>query len=87
METKVYVGNLSWNTTEESLRAAFERYGLIIDAIVMRDRETNRTRGFGFVTFGTSEEAGAAIAALNDQDLDGRRIRVNLANTKPTGSR
>ena len=51
----------------------------------MRDRDTGRSRGFGFVTFGSSGEADAAVAGLNDQELDGRRIRVNLANARPSG--
>lgn len=51
--------------------------------IVMKDRETGRSRGFGFVTYGTQQEADAAIAALNEQELDGRRIRVNMANSRP----
>jgi len=83
--SKVYVGNLSWNTTDESLRLAFGEYGSVTDSIVMRDRETGRSRGFGFVTFGSDDEANAAIGGLNDQDLDGRRIRVNLANARPSG--
>ena len=51
----------------------------------MKDRETGRSRGFGFVTYGSSQEADAAIAGLNEQELDGRRIRVNLANARPSG--
>ncbi|KAJ5511015.1 hypothetical protein LT330_006282 [Penicillium expansum] len=83
--SKIYVGNLSWHTSDESLRAAFGEFGNIVDSIVMVDRETGRSRGFGFVTFSSAEEAEAAINALNEQDLDGRRIRVNLANARPSG--
>ncbi|KAJ5210164.1 Nucleotide-binding alpha-beta plait [Penicillium cf. griseofulvum] len=83
--SKIYVGNLSWHTSDESLRAAFGEFGNIVDSIVMVDRETGRSRGFGFVTFSSAEEAEAAINALNEQDLDGRRIRVNLANARPAG--
>ena len=54
-------------------------------SIVMRDRDTGRSRGFGFVTYGSSQEAEAAIAGLHEQDLDGRRIKVNLANARPSG--
>lgn len=86
MSAKIYVGNLSWNTTDETLRQAFSPYGSVLDSIVMRDRETGRSRGFGFVTYGTSQEAEAAISSMNEQDLDGRRIKVNLANTRPTGT-
>ncbi|KAE9401611.1 hypothetical protein BT96DRAFT_956483 [Gymnopus androsaceus JB14] len=82
---KVYVGNLSWNTTDDTLRQAFSQYGAVTDSIVMRDRDTGRSRGFGFVTFGTSQEAEAAIASLNEQELDGRRIKVNLANARGGG--
>jgi len=85
MSAKIYVGKLSWNTTDETLRDVFGNYGTIVDSIVMRDRETNRSRGFGFVTYGTAEEADAAINAMNDQELDGRRICVNLANARPGG--
>jgi len=83
--SKLYVGNLSWNTTTESLREAFAQYGEVVDSIVMSDRETGRSRGFGFVTFSSEGEAQAAINALHDQDLDGRRIRVNVANARPSG--
>ncbi|KAE8333731.1 hypothetical protein BDV39DRAFT_165154 [Aspergillus sergii] len=87
MSAKIYVGNLSWNTTDETLRAAFSEYGQVLDSIVMRDRDTGRSRGFGFVTFTSESEAEAAISALNDQELDGRRIKVNLANARGSGGR
>ncbi|KAF9007998.1 hypothetical protein BDQ17DRAFT_1237602, partial [Cyathus striatus] len=77
--------NLSWNTTDDTLRQAFSDFGSITDSIVMRDRDTGRSRGFGFVTFGNQTEAEAAIAGLNEQELDGRRIKVNLANARGGG--
>lgn len=82
---KVYVGNLSWNTNDDGLAQAFSAFGQLTDYIVMKDRETGRSRGFGFVTYGTQQEADAAIAGLNEQELDGRRIRVNMANSRPVG--
>ncbi|KAI0717267.1 hypothetical protein C8T65DRAFT_641933 [Cerioporus squamosus] len=85
MSAKVYVGNLSWNTTDDTLRQAFSSYGQILDSIVMRDRDTGRSRGFGFVTFSSQTEAQTAIASLNEQELDGRRIKVNLANARGSG--
>jgi len=85
MASKVYVGNLSWNTTDDSLRQAFSGFGNVTDSIVMRDRDTGRSRGFGFVTFTNDSEANSAIEGLNEQELDGRRIRVNLANARPSG--
>nr|GAT48493.1 predicted protein [Mycena chlorophos] len=83
--SKLYVGNLSWSTTEDVLRDAFGAYGQVTDAVHMKDRETGRYRGFGFVSFSTPDEAQAAIAALNEQELEGRRIRVSLANDRPGG--
>ncbi|KAF7289930.1 Ps16 protein [Mycena indigotica] len=80
---KLYVGNLSWNTTDEVLRQTFEEFGTVTDSIHMKDRETGRFRGFGFVTFSTADEAQNAIAGLNEQEVDGRRIRVNVAQGKP----
>ncbi|GFF61660.1 Glycine-rich RNA-binding protein 2, mitochondrial [Aspergillus lentulus] len=85
MAAKVYVGNLSWNTTDESLRQAFSEFGQVLDSIVMRDRDTGRSRGFAFVTFSNDNEAEAAISGMNDQELDGRRMKVNLANARPSG--
>ncbi|KAH7915238.1 hypothetical protein BJ138DRAFT_1142311 [Hygrophoropsis aurantiaca] len=84
-QTKLYVGNLSWGTNDDSLRGAFSGYGTVTDCIVMSDRETGRSRGFGFVTMGSEDEAREAITHLNDEELDGRRIKVNLANARPSG--
>jgi RNA recognition motif-containing protein len=83
MGTKVFVGGLAWATTSESLRAAFESCGTIVEAKVVDDRETGRSRGFGFVTF--SDDAGCkrAIETMNGQMLDGRSLRVNEAENKP----
>ncbi|OJJ02323.1 hypothetical protein ASPVEDRAFT_41817 [Aspergillus versicolor CBS 583.65] len=78
--SKLYVGNLSWGTNTEALRHVFSEFGQVVDAIVMTDRETGRSRGFGFVTFSNESEAEAAQNSLNEQDLDGRRIRVNKAD-------
>lgn len=80
--SKLFVGNLSWSTDDEGLRAHFANFGQILDSIVMRDRDTGRSRGFGFVTMSTDEEANNAINALNESELDGRRIKVNLANSR-----
>ncbi|KAH9957335.1 hypothetical protein BC827DRAFT_710584 [Russula dissimulans] len=85
MSAKIYVGNLSWNTNDDTLRQAFASYGNIVDSIVMRDRETSRSRGFGFVTYSNEAEAHSAINGMNDQELDGRRIRVNIANARSGG--
>ncbi|KZV69362.1 RNA-binding domain-containing protein [Peniophora sp. CONT] len=79
------ISNLSWNTTDDSLREAFGQFGQVIDSIVMRDRETGRSRGFGFVTYGSEQEATNAIQTMNEQELDGRRLKVNLANARTGG--
>ncbi|KAL4787319.1 hypothetical protein BJX76DRAFT_354265 [Aspergillus varians] len=79
MSTKLYVGNLSWATTDDALQHAFSQFGQVSEAIVLKDQDSGRSRGFGFVTFTNPAEADAAISALNDQDLDGRRVRVNYA--------
>lgn len=82
MSKKLFVGGLSWDTNDESLRAAFEKFGAIGEAIVIADRETGRSRGFGFVTFEGAESAQAAIAEMNGAVLDGRTINVNEAQER-----
>ncbi len=79
MGKKLYVGNLSWGTTDESLRDAFSQCGEIVSAQVIMDRMSGRSKGFGFVEMGTQEEADAAIAKWNGAELDGRALTVNEA--------
>jgi cold-inducible RNA-binding protein len=83
MSKKLFVGSLSWNTTDESLQAAFAPYGEVTEAKVITDRDTGRSRGFGFVTFSDPQAAADAIAALDGKELDGRNIKVNEAQDKP----
>ncbi|CRG88226.1 hypothetical protein PISL3812_05253 [Talaromyces islandicus] len=83
---KLFVGGLAWHTTDETLRQGFEKHGTIEEAIVIKDRDTNRSRGFGFVRFASEEEADNAIAAMNNQEFDGRVIRVDKASNS-AGSR
>ena len=83
MSKKVFVGGLSWNTNDDGLRSAFEAYGDVQDAKVISDRETGRSRGFGFVTFGEASDASEAIAGMDGQTLDGRTLKVNAAEDKP----
>ncbi len=78
----IYVGNLNFATTEEAVRAAFEQYGEVKSARVIIDRETGRSRGFGFVEMDNDQEAQAAMAALNGTDLDGRTLNVNEARPR-----
>lgn len=86
MSAKLYIGNLAWKTSTESLKSAFSAFGNVEDAIVMTDRETGRSRGFGFVTFSTDSEAQAAIEAMSGKDLDGRNIRVDMASARDGNS-
>ena len=74
MSTKLFVGNLSFNTTENALQEAFAAHGTVIEANLMMDRMSGRSRGFGFVTMSTPEEAQKAIAAMNGATLDGPRL-------------
>ncbi len=82
MSKKLFVGSLSWDTNDEGLRNAFGAHGEISEAVVISDRDTGRSRGFGFVTFEDDEAADKAIAALNGTELDGRTIRVDVAQAK-----
>jgi cold-inducible RNA-binding protein len=82
MSNKLFVGNLSFNTTENDLQDAFAAHGTVIEANLMMDRMTNRPRGFGFVTMSTPEEAQKAIAALNGREIDGRALTVNVAKPR-----
>jgi cold-inducible RNA-binding protein len=82
MAKKLFVGGLSWDTTDASLRKAFALYGEITDAKVISDRDTGRSRGFGFVTFVRDEDAQTAISKMHSSSLDGRNIIVNEAKEK-----
>jgi RNA recognition motif-containing protein len=82
MSKKLFVGSLSWGTNDDALREAFAVHGEISEAVVISDRDTGRSRGFGFVTFEDDESADKAIAALNGTELDGRTIRVDVAQEK-----
>ena len=79
MGKKLFVGSLAWATDPSSLQAAFERFGAIEEATVISDRETGRSRGFGFVTFVDESSTQQAISEMNGADLDGRPIVVNEA--------
>jgi RNA recognition motif-containing protein len=79
---KLFVGNLSFNTTENDLQDAFAAHGTVVEANLMVDRVSGRPRGFGFITMSTPEEAQAAISALNGKDLDGRALTVNEARAR-----
>ena len=79
---KLYVGNLSYDTTDETLKEAFSKAGAVEDAAVLKDKMTNRSRGFGFITMTNDEEAMSAIEMWNNQELDGRRLVVNEARPK-----
>ncbi|HYJ48120.1 MAG TPA: RNA-binding protein, partial [Pyrinomonadaceae bacterium] len=82
MATKLYVGNLSFRTTEDDLREAFSQAGTVESASVIQDRETQRSRGFGFVEMASAEEAAKAIEMFNGKDLGGRNLTVNEAKPK-----
>src|SRR5436190_10888503 len=82
MGSKLYVGNLSYNTTSSELEQLFGQHGTVQSAEVISDRDTGRSKGFGFVQMGSDQEAQAAIAALNGQEQDGRALTVNEAKPR-----
>jgi RNA recognition motif-containing protein len=85
MGARLYVGNLSYGTTDDALKTAFGVHGNVVSATVVTDRETGRSRGFGFVEFGSENEARAAIDAMNGSMLDGRALTVNEARERTSG--
>src|SRR5580693_8216495 len=82
MNTRLYVGNLSFNTTADGVRTAFQEFGTVSDVHLVTDRETGRSRGFAFVTMGTPEEAAKSIEGMDGKTLDGRPLRVNEAEQR-----
>lgn len=85
MGRKLYVGNLSYDTGEDELKLAFTQCGTVAEAKIVMDRESGKSRGFGFVTMGTDQEAQAAISRWSGERLDGRPLTVNEAVDKPRG--
>jgi RNA recognition motif-containing protein len=86
MAKKIYVGNMSYNTSEDTLRQLFAQYGEVTSVNVITDRYTGRAKGCGFVEMATDDAARAAMAALNGREVDGRQLKVNEANDKPRDS-
>ena len=82
MSTKLFVGSLPWSVDDEELKTNFEKHGTVVSAKVIMDRDTNRSRGFGFVEMESSSDASNAIKALNDSELNGRNIVVNEAKSR-----
>ncbi len=82
MARKLYVGGLSFSTTEDQIRDEFAKFGVVESATVIRDRDSDRSRGFGFVEMSSDAEANEAIKGLNDTTLDGRQITVNYARER-----
>ncbi len=82
MSTKLFVGSLPWSVDDEELKVNFEKHGTVVSAKVIMDRDTNRSRGFGFVEMESSSDANNAISALNDSELNGRNIVVNEAKSR-----
>ena len=86
MGRRLYIGNLPYSTTDQDLTTLFSQVGTVENVRVMRDMATGRSRGFGFVEMQSEDDARNAIDRLNNTDLDGRRIAVNVAQPKPAGA-
>lgn len=86
MNRKLFVGGLPWGTNDEGLMKAFEEFGEIEEANVVCERDTGRSRGFGFVTFVSPEDARAAQTAMHEQEIEGRQVRVDFAHSSPRES-
>jgi cold-inducible RNA-binding protein len=84
---KIYVGNMSFDTTEDDLRQAFEAHGQVDSVAIISDRDTGRSKGFGFVEMSNDTEARAAMESLNDTELQGRTLKVNEARPRTEGRR
>lgn len=82
MNKKLFVGNISWNLTDEDLRAVFEKVGVVEEAVIVMDKIKNRSRGFGFVTMSTPEEAAKAVEEIDQEEVDGRALTVSEAIEK-----
>jgi len=82
MSAKLFAGGLAWSTTDETLRSHFSQYGEVVEAKVIMDRETGRSRGFGFITYKENSSASTAQTQLNGSELDGRSIRVDAATER-----
>lgn len=83
--SKLFIGGLAWHTDENALRQKFEEFGAVEEAVVVKDRDTGRSRGFGFVRYGSDADAEAAITAMNNIEFDGRTIRVDKASERGSG--
>ena len=86
MSTNIYVGNLSYGITQEQLKSIFEEYGEVVSTKIITDHDTGRSKGFAFVEMAEQAEADKAISELNEGELDGRTIKVNLAKPKRTNN-
>ena len=82
MAKKMYAGNLSFSTTEESLKSAFAAFGTVLSVSIIKDKVTGSSKGFGFVEYDDEADAQKAVSVLNGKELDGRKIRVNFAEEK-----
>lgn len=87
MNNKLFVGNLSYNVTEEQLQELFSQHGTVISAVLPKERETGRMRGFGFVEMETQAAAEAAIKSLDGRELAGRQLKVSISTPKPQSRR